>query len=128
LIYVYLDTDCGLFFFLKVPYASSSGAQRRPVGIRTLPNVEGPRTGEGLFPGDVVEIVQSIHDDDNNQVYLRLADDRGWVFENHPTVRSYHLLFAFHCVLICFSYVFLLIVDCLHIRVTLPLWYQQEEM
>eukprot|EP01033_Poteriospumella_lacustris_P003239 gene3240-2386_t len=78
-----------------------AGQQRRPVGIRTLPYVYGPRTGEGLFPGDVVEIVQILEehdlsrgDDDDatgrddegpRQRYLRLAGDRGWVFENHPT-------------------------------------------
>lgn len=78
-----------------------AGQQRRPVGIRTLPYVYGPRTGEGLFPGDVVEIVQILEendlptddatgsalDDGPRQRYLRLAGDRGWVFENHPTVR-----------------------------------------
>lgn len=87
-----------------------AGQQRRPVGIRTLPYVYGPRTGEGLFPGDVLEIVQILEendlsrDDDNvtgqddegpRQRYLRLAGDRGWVFENHPTVRRRSLLFLY---------------------------------
>jgi hypothetical protein len=43
----------------------------------------GPRTGEGVFPGEIVEVVQSI--DMNSNTFLRLADDRGWVFCTHPT-------------------------------------------
>ncbi len=40
----------------KVPNSAVAGAQRRPVGIRTLPMINGPRSGEGLYPGDVVEV------------------------------------------------------------------------
>lgn len=71
----------------KVPaVAQSSGVvSRRPVGIRTLPRVDGPRTGEGLFPGEFVEVVQIL--EEAGQRYLRLADDRGWVFENHPVAQ-----------------------------------------
>lgn len=75
-----------------VPVSVSSS--RRPVGIRTVPMVHGPRTGEGLFPGEVVEVVQTIDEDEakdhgcggGTQRYLRLAEDKGWVFEKHPTV------------------------------------------
>ena len=74
----------------KVPAPNSASTARRPVGIRSVPHVDGPRTGEGLFPGDVIEVVQTIEDKETNQKYLRLADDRGWVFENHPVV-SFHL-------------------------------------
>lgn len=68
----------------KVPTPNSSNTARRPVGIRSVPDVDGPRTGEGLFAGEIIEIVQTIDEKEKNQKYLRLADDRGWVFENHP--------------------------------------------
>ena len=42
----------------------------------------GPRTGDGIFPGDVVEVVQTLRD--REQTYLRLAGDRGWLFQYHP--------------------------------------------
>lgn len=75
------------------------GMQRKPVGIRSLPIADGPRTGEGVFPGEVVEVVQVLRlnpialnkaggGGQTQQTFLRLADDRGWVMENHPTVRS----------------------------------------
>lgn len=111
----YWDAGQVVVSFWRVPIAMSrvgkggvakASMQRRPVGIRTLPFVHGPRTGEGLFPGDIVEIVQTINesqrdsisldfetktrtttfDSSEQQQYLRLAGDRGWVFENHPTV------------------------------------------
>ena len=51
----------------------------------------GPRTGEGLFPGDIIEIIQTVPSKVSDQKYLRIADDRGWVFENHP-VANYAIL------------------------------------
>jgi hypothetical protein len=97
----------------KVPSPNTAYTFRRPVGIRSVPDADGPRTGEGLFAGDIVEvsiyscssvslidvyslflslkIVQILDDKTNNQRYLRLSDDRGWVFENHP-VSNYALL------------------------------------
>jgi hypothetical protein len=93
----------------KVPSPNSAHTVRRPVGIRSVPDVDGPRTGEGLFAGDIVEvsiqwyvlvlvlsyvflkIVQILDDKTSNQRYLRLSDDRGWVFENHP-LSNYALL------------------------------------
>lgn len=70
--------------FWKVPEATAS-SPRNPVGIRTLPFTDAPRTNEGIYPGEVVEIVQ-IYKSDNN-IFLRLADDRGWVFQYHPKAR-----------------------------------------
>lgn len=29
------------------------------IGIRTIPEFSGPRTGEGLYPGEVVEVIHS---------------------------------------------------------------------
>jgi hypothetical protein len=37
------------------------GKPRRPVGIRTVPQGDGPRTGEGVFPGEVIEVRISIY-------------------------------------------------------------------
>lgn len=42
----------------------------------------GPRTGEGIYPGEYVEIVQIL--ESSNNTYLKLAEDRGWVFTTHP--------------------------------------------
>ena len=53
-----------------------------PVGIRSLPELKGPRTGAALVPGEMVECVQRLTRD--GTTYVRLADDRGWVFERHP--------------------------------------------
>ena len=68
--------------FWRVPQSIES-FPRRPLGVRTLPFVDGPRTNEGIFPGEVIEICQILRKDGN--VFLRLADDRGWLFESHPT-------------------------------------------
>eukprot|EP00903_Cladosiphon_okamuranus_P006316 g6191.t2 len=42
--------------------------------ILTYPEEAAPRTGDGLFPGDIVEVVQELTD----KGFYRLADDRGW--------------------------------------------------
>eukprot|EP00611_Tribonema_gayanum_P001692 TRINITY_DN1123_c0_g2_i5.p2 TRINITY_DN1123_c0_g2~~TRINITY_DN1123_c0_g2_i5.p2 ORF type:complete len:213 (+),score=69.36 TRINITY_DN1123_c0_g2_i5:922-1560(+) len=54
--------------------------------IRTYPELDAPRTGEGLFPGEVIEVVQRLTVSD--VVYLRLADDRGWMFLRNPQTDS----------------------------------------
>ena len=58
---------------------------KRPLGIRSVPAVDGPRTGEGVFPCEVIEVVQVIPDMETGQVFLRLAYDRGWVMTRHPS-------------------------------------------
>lgn len=59
----------------------------------------GPRTGDGIYPGEIVEVVQIIEQPAAKHVwaqrFLRLAGDRGWVLENHPKV-TFHL-FVLHC-------------------------------
>jgi hypothetical protein len=42
--------------FWKVP-APIGGVLKRPVGIRSHPSVFSPRTGEGVFPGETVEVL-----------------------------------------------------------------------
>ncbi len=91
----------------KVPFTTNATSQRRPVGVRSLPTSDAPRTGEGLFPGEVVEVIQLIADPHKKQTYLRLADERGWVFEYHPMVSIflYYRLFRFN-----FIYLFVLFI------------------
>ncbi|CAM9568889.1 unnamed protein product [Phaeothamnion confervicola] len=57
-----------------------------PQWIRTDPDHFAPYTGEGIFPGDTVEVVQILSR--NGIEYLRLADDRGWTFTRHPEDNS----------------------------------------
>lgn len=52
------------------------------MGLRSLPELKGPRTGAALVPGEMIECVQRLTLD--GTTYVRLADDRGWVFERHP--------------------------------------------
>jgi hypothetical protein len=61
-----------------------------PVGIRTLPDAASSRTGEGVFPGEHVEVVASR--EEGALTYLQLADHRGWVFSLNPSTAS--LLFV----------------------------------
>ena len=65
--------------------SSASLTLKQPLGIRTVPAVDGPRTGEGVFPGEVVETVQAFSNIETGQVFLRLAYDRGWVMTRHPS-------------------------------------------
>eukprot|EP00752_Nemacystus_decipiens_P008749 g7810.t1 len=44
--------------------------------ILTYPEETAPRTGEGLFAGDIIEVVQELTV--KEKIFLRLADDRGW--------------------------------------------------
>eukprot|EP00419_Tripos_fusus_P021875 CAMPEP_0172719878 /NCGR_PEP_ID=MMETSP1074-20121228/75758_1 /TAXON_ID=2916 /ORGANISM="Ceratium fusus, Strain PA161109" /LENGTH=513 /DNA_ID=CAMNT_0013545277 /DNA_START=63 /DNA_END=1604 /DNA_ORIENTATION=- len=50
------------------------------IGIRTEPDVAGPRTGDDLIRGDVFE-VDDVVQIEGEPLYLRLADGRGWVFD-----------------------------------------------
>lgn len=53
------------------------------IGIRDAPARDAARTGEGVFPGDVV--VGTCVREVGGVPYLRLADGSGWVFVTHPT-------------------------------------------
>mmetsp|Transcript_9767 Transcript_9767/g.14692 ORF Transcript_9767/g.14692 Transcript_9767/m.14692 type:complete len:1438 (-) Transcript_9767:159-4472(-) len=69
-------------FYLMVPDAA-------PQWIRTYPEYDAPRTGDGLFPGEVIEVVQKFSGSgNNNRVFLRLAGDRGWTFLTHPQTKD----------------------------------------
>jgi len=61
---------------------SSDEFKRSPIGIRSLPFVNAPKTNDGVYPGETVEIVQTIQRENNT--FLRLADDKGWIFQYHP--------------------------------------------
>jgi hypothetical protein len=80
--------------FWQLPLHASDGATINPVGIRSVADVNGPRTGEGVHPGEVVEVLEVLPDPDPDSPlrYLRLADDRGWLFDIHPSTRTPLLL------------------------------------
>ncbi|CAM9751152.1 unnamed protein product, partial [Sphacelaria rigidula] len=66
----------GRFFYRMVEGAT-------PQWILTFPTPKAPRTGDGLFPGEVIEVMQVLVADD--LTYLRLANDRGWTYARSPT-------------------------------------------
>ncbi|CAN0100971.1 unnamed protein product [Scytosiphon promiscuus] len=53
-----------------------------PQWIRTYPEDAAPRTGDGLFPGEVIEVTQVLTN--KEKVYLRIANDRGWTYAKNP--------------------------------------------
>lgn len=64
----------GRFFYRMVEDAL-------PQWIRTYPEEAAPRTGDGLFPAEVIEVTQVLSNKD--KVYLRIANDRGWTYANN---------------------------------------------
>eukprot|EP00752_Nemacystus_decipiens_P009380 g8383.t1 len=63
-------------FFYGMP---ESGASQ---WIYTHPEEGAPRTGEGIFPMEVVEVVQLLPVGEDH-LWLRLADERGWTCGRH---------------------------------------------
>eukprot|EP00752_Nemacystus_decipiens_P009414 g8417.t1 len=53
-----------------------------PQWIRTYPEEAAPRTGDGLFPGEVIEVAQVLTN--KEKVFLRIANDRGWTYAKNP--------------------------------------------
>ncbi|CAM9665996.1 unnamed protein product [Ascophyllum nodosum] len=53
--------------------------------IYTHPEEGAPRTGEGIFPLEVIEVIQARIDRDGHgdMLWLRIADDRGWTCGRH---------------------------------------------
>merc|ERR1719210_1823402 len=56
-----------------------------PLAIRTVPDIDGPRTGQMLMPGDVFSVCEE-RESPAGIIYLRLADGRGWAFNRKPGV------------------------------------------
>ncbi|KAG5175947.1 P-loop containing nucleoside triphosphate hydrolase protein [Tribonema minus] len=54
-----------------------------PQWVRAFPELDAPRTGDGVVPGEVVEVEQAI-EKRSGAVFLRLADERGWVLLRSP--------------------------------------------
>lgn len=48
-----------------------------------FPQSKAPRTGEGLFPGEVIEVTQVLSSE--GSTFLRLANDRGWTYARSPS-------------------------------------------
>lgn len=68
--------------FYEAPLGSESGEHKLPIGIRTIPELSGPRTGDAIYPGEICEVVHRF--EANGNAFLQLAGNRGWIFENHP--------------------------------------------
>lgn len=63
----------------------------QPLAIRKAPSYSSERTGEGIFPGEVLEMVQTVEEE--GSIFFRLADERGWAPKDHP--RTGASLFTF---------------------------------
>ena len=75
--------------FWRVPARDSEKHVVSPVLVLTMPYLSAPRTGEAIHPGEYVEVVQEV--DVQGQLFLRLADDRGWVNAQRPKGTAYLL-------------------------------------
>lgn len=53
-----------------------------PQWILTFPTTKAPRTGDGLFPGEVIEVAQVLVAEE--LTFLRLANNRGWTLARSP--------------------------------------------
>ena len=76
--------------FWTLPTTNSHGPVVNPVGIRSVPDQNGPRTGSGIYPGEIFEVSQQIYSN-NGTTILQLSDDRGYVFDKHP-IGGYDLI------------------------------------
>lgn len=50
------------------------------IGIRNVPDVTAAKTGNSIFPHEVFPVTEVMQVPGDQQVYLRLADGRGWAF------------------------------------------------
>ena len=55
-----------------------------PLGIRYGPAMDSIKTGEGIWPGEEHLFSMTFQPETENQIYVRMADGRGWVFIVHP--------------------------------------------
>ncbi|CAK0910864.1 unnamed protein product [Prorocentrum cordatum] len=58
-------------------------AKKAPITIETHPRKEGEHTAHKILPGTRFE-VEEIQAGDDDILFLKLADGRGWVFDKHP--------------------------------------------
>jgi len=56
-----------------------------PIAVRASPDITGARTDRQLTPGELVDVAEERLGTDG-VVYLRLADGRGWLFDQKPGV------------------------------------------
>lgn len=57
---------------------------KKAMAIRSIPDGKGPRTGGVIQPGEIIEVVQLYPagaQPQDDEVFFRLADDKGWVFQ-----------------------------------------------
>lgn len=56
--------------------------EKFPIGIRKAPDVGAFRTGQGVFPGEMLVVTGTLRR--GSVLYLQLEWGRGWVFDTHP--------------------------------------------
>lgn len=88
--------------YWRLPLLDSEGAKVNPLPVLSLPNASAPRTGEAILPGEYLEVAQII--DVDGHLFLRLADDRGWVKVWHPNNIGNLLIRARECVFVEVKY------------------------
>ncbi|CAM9554541.1 unnamed protein product [Phaeothamnion confervicola] len=54
--------------------------------VLCYPELDSPRTGDGVFPGETVEAEQVL--ERHGTIYLRMTHERGWVFVRKPGAGS----------------------------------------
>eukprot|EP00929_Paragymnodinium_shiwhaense_P065029 TRINITY_DN32645_c0_g1_i1.p1 TRINITY_DN32645_c0_g1~~TRINITY_DN32645_c0_g1_i1.p1 ORF type:complete len:309 (+),score=36.00 TRINITY_DN32645_c0_g1_i1:95-1021(+) len=55
-----------------------------PIGIRAKPFIDGPRVGSDVEPNEIFKVSEEICQD--GVIYLKLADGRGWLFNQKPGI------------------------------------------
>jgi hypothetical protein len=88
--------------YWRLPRVDCDGASVAPLPVLSMPNASAPRTGETVLPGEYLEVAQII--DVEGHLFLRLADDRGWVKVWHPKNTGNLLIRARECVFSNVSY------------------------
>lgn len=88
--------------YWRLPQVDSEGISVVPLPVLSMPTASAPRTGETIFPGEYLEVVQII--DVEGHLFLRLADDRGWAKVWHPKNIGNLLVRARECVFSNVSY------------------------
>jgi len=68
-----------------VPQWRYEASLNAPFPIRTVPDVNGPKSGSSLKPGEVFSVSGQRRSSVDAVLYLKLADGRGWVFDKIPS-------------------------------------------